>query len=292
MDFPDFPGLTLEEPAPAAPPPETPPADAPPADPPPAAPPAPDPLEQRLSRLEADLARERQMRTEAEGAAQYWAEHARSAPARPEPEPAAPAALPPVDPEVFAQDLSRRGPQALEGMFVSKAQYEADLARVRQDAINAAQTATQNLTGALSFDALMSREFPALQDPKSEFYQETIQQAREMAQIDPTLKNTNGLLFAAARVVKTAVEAREAAARTTTQQQQETEQQRLQRVAAQSGPTGQGGAPPPTSGAQTRVMSPLQRMFFQEMNGPDATEDEFWAAKDGTYRPQSRGGKK
>ncbi len=273
-----MPGMPEVETPPAAPPPTPAPQAPPPA-------PIPNPLEAQLAQMQREMQQMQQRYQEADETARYWAEMAQRSTTAPE-APAAPAPAPQIDPEQFAADLSRRGPAALEGMFLTPQQAQA---MIREEATRIANeraaVVSQATLDQITFHAQMSSEFPELK-PGTPFFNEAVIEARKLAQFDPSLKDSNALMVAGAGIVKARREATAAAEATRVTATNQQEQQRLQQVAAQTGPMGSGSLPASTG--TPMVISPLTNMFFREVAGGEINEADMNALKAGNYVPQSR----
>lgn len=262
---------------------ETPPAAPPPIPetPPPA--PVPNPYEAQLQQMQQQYDQLQRRYQESDDTARYWAEMA----ARTATPVAAPApAQGPIDPEVFAADLSRRGPAALEGIFVTQAQVEQMItAQATRIADERARAVTQESEQRITFSAQLASEFPDLHEG-TPFYNEAVQEARRLVKFDPNLASSNSLLVAAAGIVKARHGATSAAATEATRVAAAAEQVRLQQIAAQTGAGGGGVLPGST--LPPPINSPLTNAFFREVAGGEVSADDMAALRAGTYVPQSR----
>lgn len=176
----------------------------------------------RAEQLEKDLAAERKARKDADDDARYWADRARRtgqpAPARTEPEPERrrPAAEVVTEkPEDLVDDLTKRGLAALKDRgFISKEEL--------QEALDAqAQTTDERISEARTeaeFTGRLHTEFPEMMEdsarvskglaPKSELFQVAREIYRDYVDMDPSLKDSRGLLLIAARQAKAQIEAK------------------------------------------------------------------------------------
>jgi hypothetical protein len=178
--------------------------------------------EQRAEELEADNKRLKAVADENARDARYWADRARNAAAAParraaddeEPAPRRrePAAAPIEKPEELIDDLNKRGLAALSDRgFISK----DELAQALEDVRESNQADITEARNEAVFTGRLEAEFPEMMEdsnrvakglaPKSELFAKAGEIYRELVDLDPSLKNSRGLLLIAARQAKAAL---------------------------------------------------------------------------------------
>jgi hypothetical protein len=205
-----------------------------------------DPAVAELRKEVAELRKEREALQQSE---RYWSEQARSAkkPKQEQPE---------VDPDEvddeddeqpldkFIEDLTTKGKAALKKHGFLTRREARELADRRAEKI--ARQIVGEERSKLSADAELAREFPDLQDPKSDLFKRTAEIYKSETDADPSLKKSTRTLMLAARQAKLELAAKNVGKRRSDPEDEgddyedvdDAEQERLDRVRAQSGDRG------------------------------------------------------
>lgn len=184
---------------------------------------------------------------------------------------------PGIDADKFVEELSTKGPAAVTAVL-DKVGYvkKSDVARLAKEV---AERVVGKERGKISLDNRLLRDFPDLQDDKSELFQETGKIYRQLVALDPTLKRSPGTLLIAADKAKAQLNSRarkngDGEGEHTDYRDRESERDR--RARAQQGDRGRGG-----SGFDRHDdLGPEQKEVLSRMG---LTEKEF-----SDYRPTSR----
>lgn len=225
----------------------------------------------RITALEKEL-------KETRDSEKYWADRAKAsgAPRRePEPEPESddePAASDPMEgitPEQFLDVLSREGPKGLKRFgFMTKADVDAKAEEIRRESDRKLETAR----ASDNIDARIKRDYPELEDPKSDLFQRAGQHFRDMVSDDPSLKNSPATLVAAAKLAKKELEAEKKVA--DEKKRIEDRGSRRERIESQStdrSPSGRSEA----DDDPVRELSPTQSQIVKNLSQFGATEGAY-----------------
>ena len=164
----------------------------------------PNPLEERLAKLEKELAERDKRIQELAESERYWAEQARKAAEfdddGDDEEPEDDFGVEDDSPDKFVEELSEKGLEALVKRGVLTKREAREL--IREEAQRIAKQAIEAETRKLQADAEIVRQFPELQDEKSELFQHTAKIFKEMVAEDESLKHSPKALLLAARTAK------------------------------------------------------------------------------------------
>ena len=169
----------------------------------------PSETEVRLTKLEKELDQRDKRISELQAEGRYWYEKAKGG--RPDAEdgddeedddeePAEPDTDEEDTAEKFVDDIAAKGVKALlqRGMLTKK---EA-LAMIQKHSARVAREAVAAATRGIKADAALLKEFPELENEKSELWQKTGEYYREMVREEPRLKNSPKALALAAKAAK------------------------------------------------------------------------------------------
>lgn len=114
------------------------------------------------------------------------------------------------DPDKWADAVSK-GPAAIQA-FVRKAGY-VTATEAADIAAKVARRTVDVERQKMTTDAVIVRDFPDLNNPKSELFQATAAELRHLVAMDPRAKNSPATLYAAANAAKAKLEAKRPASR-------------------------------------------------------------------------------
>lgn len=181
--------------------------------------------QQESDDLKAENTRLRKQADDNAADAKFWSDRAKNrsaASARPAPDDDEPARRPPATepaiterPEELIDDLNKKGLQALKDRgFISK----DELAQALEDVRATTSAEISDARSEAVFSGRLEAEFPEMMEdsarvgkglaPKSELFLKAGEIYRELVDMDPSLKNSRGLLLIAARQAKAAIEAK------------------------------------------------------------------------------------
>lgn len=137
-------------------------------------------------------------------------------------------------PEKLVDEIAANGVEALRKRgFVTAAEAQRIAVQKATEVANrVAKSVVSTERNKNATDRQIVGNYPDLQNPESELFQETAKIYREAVAMDPNAKKSPAALMLAAKAAKTIIDARHSA--------QETEEERLERVEAQGGPRGRG----------------------------------------------------
>lgn len=234
----------------------------------------------RIEALEADLARERSARKEAEDDSKYWANRNRQPQQREEREdtpakPAAPAAAT-EKPEKLLDDLTAEGLDALKKRGVITG---PELATILEEHASKMEGRMQQVRQDAEFSARISAEFPEIAEdsqrlnrnekPQTELFAAASRIYRQMVADDPALEGTNGALLIAARQAKAEILAKKKPAAKETDEVEEARpprRARIERQASDRSPSGSEGDESHQDGFSKQQLEVMKHLKVEPQN--------------------------